>query len=71
MPSKPLRVIVTRKLPDVVEQRMSELFDVRLRNTLAPMSERELSVAISEADVLVSSLVTNLITASYFKTVIT
>lgn len=56
MSSKPLRVVVTRKLPDVVEQRMSELFDVRLRNTLAPMSEKELSVAISEADVLVSSL---------------
>ena len=56
MSSKPLKVIVTRKLPNVVEQRMSELFDVRLRENLDPMSEKELLTAISGANILVSSL---------------
>ena len=56
MSSKPLKVVVTRKLPDVIEQRMSELFDVKLRNSLDPMSEVELGAAISDANVLVSSL---------------
>ena len=56
MSSKPLKVIVTRKLPNVVEQRMSELFDVRLRENLDPMSEKELLTAVSEANILVSSL---------------
>ena len=56
MPSKPLRVVVTIKLPNVVEQRMSELFDVCLRDSLDPMSEKDLLTAISKANVLVSSL---------------
>ena len=56
MSPKPMRVVVTRKLPDIVEQRMSELFDVRLSNNLNPMSEEELLKAIMEANVLVSSL---------------
>ena len=56
MSSKPLKVVVTRKLPDVVEQRMSELFDVKLRHSLNPMSENELLAAIYDTDVLVSSL---------------
>ena len=56
MSTNPLRVVVTRKLPDVVEQRMSELFDVQLRYSLNPMSEKELLTAISQANVLVSSL---------------
>ena len=34
---KPL-VIVTRKLPDVVETRMCELFETRLNMTDKPMS---------------------------------
>ena len=38
---KPL-VVVTRKLPDVVETRMGELFDVRLNPTDRPMSQAEL-----------------------------
>ena len=32
MGSKRLSVVVTRRLPEVVETRMKELFDVELRN---------------------------------------
>ena len=56
MSSKSLKVVVTRKLPDVVEQRMSELFNVSLRDKLDPMSKEELLAAISATDVLVPSL---------------
>ena len=38
---KPL-VIVTRKLPDVVETRMRELFDARLNVDDKPMSQAQL-----------------------------
>jgi glyoxylate reductase len=38
MPTKPL-VIVTRKLPDVIETRMMELFDVRLNLDDRPMTQ--------------------------------
>ena len=53
--NKPL-VIVTRKLPDQIEQRMSELFDVRLNADDHPMSQQELADAIAEADVLVPTV---------------
>ncbi len=52
---KPL-VIVTRKLPDVVETRMCELFDVRLNPDDAPMGREALAQALAAADVLVPSL---------------
>ncbi|MEP1906121.1 MAG: D-glycerate dehydrogenase, partial [Nitratireductor sp.] len=52
---KPL-VIVTRKLPDQIEQRMSELFDVRLNDDDHPMSQQELADAIAEAEVLVPTV---------------
>ena len=39
---KPL-VIVTRKLPDVVETRMMELFNTRLNADDQPLSQGELS----------------------------
>ncbi len=52
---KPL-VVVTRKLPDVVETRMRELFDVRLNPTDAPMSHAELADALRTADVLVPTV---------------
>ena len=32
-----LSVVVTRRLPEVVETRMKELFDVELRDSDAPM----------------------------------
>ena len=41
---KPL-VILTRKLPDVVETRMCELFDTRLNLDDKPMSHAELAQA--------------------------
>ncbi len=52
---KPL-VIITRKLPDVVETRMRELFDARLNLDDAPMSSDELVAAVKEADVLVPTI---------------
>jgi len=55
--SKPrLSVVVTRRLPDVVETRLSELFDVRLRDDDTPMSRAELGEAMRNADVLVPTL---------------
>ncbi|MCC0012701.1 MAG: D-glycerate dehydrogenase [Rhodobiaceae bacterium] len=56
-------VIVTRKLPDVVETRMRELFDARLNTDDKPMSPAELAVAVQQADVLVPT-VTDRIDAS-------
>ncbi|MCU0894469.1 MAG: D-glycerate dehydrogenase, partial [Rhodospirillales bacterium] len=52
---KPL-VIVTRKLPDVIETRMMELFDVRLNLSDAPMSADQLAAALAGADVLVPTV---------------
>ena len=56
MNSKRLKVVVTRKLPSLVEKRMSELFDVDLRDDLNPMSYEDLSSAVAKADILVPSL---------------
>ncbi len=52
---KPL-VIVTRKLPDVVETRMCELFDARLNIDDKAMSRSELAAALASADVLVPTV---------------
>ena len=52
---KPL-VIVTRKLPDVIETRMMELFETRLNLEDTPMSQAELFAAVAEADVLVPTV---------------
>ncbi len=52
---KPL-VIVTRKLPDVVELRMCELFDTRLNVDDKPMSAAQLAEAMKTADVLVPTV---------------
>ncbi len=60
--SKPL-VIVTRKLPDIVETRMRELFNTRLNDDDSIMSQKDLVDAVAEADVLVPS-VTDKIDAS-------
>jgi glyoxylate reductase len=43
--TKPL-VIVTRKLPDAIETRMMELFDVRLNLDDTPMSRADLASAM-------------------------
>jgi len=52
---KPL-VIVTRKLPDIVETRMRELFDVRLNTDDHAMSQAELVEAMKTAEVLVPTV---------------
>ncbi|MGE3230006.1 MAG: 2-hydroxyacid dehydrogenase [Hyphomicrobium sp.] len=54
-PKKPL-VIVTRKLPDVVETRMRELFDARLNTDDTPMTQAQLAEAAKVADVLVPTV---------------
>lgn len=56
MPSGRLSVVVTRRLPDVVERRMQELFDVTLREDDKPMSREALVEAVKTADVLVPTL---------------
>ena len=52
---KPL-VVVTRKLPEVVETRMRELFETRLNIDDRPLSQTELIEAAGEADVLVPTV---------------
>jgi glyoxylate reductase len=61
-PQKPL-VIVTRKLPDLIETRMMELFETRLNLPDHPLSHAELIEAVKQADVLVPT-VTDRIDAS-------
>ncbi|QFS81763.1 Glycerate dehydrogenase [Roseivivax sp. THAF40] len=56
MPSKRLSVVVTRRLPEAVETRLSELFDVRLRDDDTPMSRADLTAAMQEADVIVPTV---------------
>jgi glyoxylate reductase len=52
---KPL-VILTRKLPDVVETRMCELFDARLNLDDKPLSQTELAEIMRVADVIVPTV---------------
>ncbi len=52
---KPL-VIVTRKLPDVVETRMMELFNARLNSDDHAFSRAELIEAVKQAEVLVPTV---------------
>lgn len=56
MSSRKLLVVVTRRLPDVVETRMRELFDARLNITDAPMSDAALAEALQTAEVLVPTV---------------
>jgi len=56
MPKQQLSVVVTRRLPEVVETRLAELFDVRLRDTESPMTRSELTEAIKTCDVLVPTI---------------
>jgi glyoxylate reductase len=55
-PQKKPVVIVTRKLPDVVETRMCELFDARLNVDDKPMTQAQLIDAVRTADVLVPTV---------------
>ena len=49
-------VVVTRKLPEVVETRMRELFETRLNENDRPFSQAELVEAVRTADVLVPTV---------------
>ena len=56
MPTKRLSVVVTRRLPEVVETRMKELFDVDLRDPDTAMTRDDLAAALMRADVLVPTI---------------
>ena len=56
MPHRKPLVVVTRKLPDGIETRMMELFDVRLNLDDMPMNREQLIEAVKTADVLVPTL---------------
>ncbi|MET0313649.1 MAG: D-glycerate dehydrogenase [Hansschlegelia sp.] len=55
MKKRPL-VVVTRRLPDVIETRMRELFDARLNHEDLPLTSEQLAEAVREADVLVPTV---------------
>jgi glyoxylate reductase len=56
MPQKKPLVIVTRKLPDVIETRMMELFDARLNLDDRPLTQAELIEKVGQAEVLVPTV---------------
>ena len=56
MPATRLNVVVTRRLPESVETRMKELFDVELRDPDTPMSRDDLASAMRRCDVLVPTI---------------
>ena len=56
MPQKKPRVVVTRKLPDAIETRMMELFDVQLNLDDEPMSTERMIEAVKTTDVLVPTV---------------
>ena len=53
MPKERLNVVVTRRLPEAVETRLKELFNVTLRDDDTPMTRQELVDAVRSADVLI------------------
>lgn len=56
MSKQPLSVVVTRRLPEVVEKRLTELFNVTLRQDDTPMTRSELSEAMKTTDILVPTV---------------
>jgi glyoxylate reductase len=56
MPNPRLSVVVTRRLPDAVETRLKELFDVTLRDPDTAMSRAELAQAMASCDVLLPTI---------------
>jgi lactate dehydrogenase-like 2-hydroxyacid dehydrogenase len=56
MAKQRLSVVVTRRLPEVVEKRLSELFDVTLRDDDTPMTRSALGEAMKNADILVPTV---------------
>ena len=51
-----LKVALTRRLPDVVEKRLAELFDVRLRDSDTPLSKADLIKQMQDVDVIVPAI---------------
>ena len=49
-------VVVTRRLPEIIEQRLSELFDVRFNEADLPLDQAGLIAAMQDADVLVPTV---------------
>ncbi len=56
MAKERLSVVVTRRLPEVVETRLSELFDVELRDSDEPMTRDQIVEAMKNTDVLVPTI---------------
>lgn len=56
MPSQRLNVVVTRRLPKPVEDRMAELFDVELRDQDTQLNKDELTGLMQSCDVLVTTI---------------
>jgi glyoxylate reductase len=56
MPTRSLKVFVTRKLPDPVETRLRELFDAELNLDDRALSQDELVSAVQRAEVLVPTV---------------
>jgi len=56
MPHRKPKVVVTRRLPEAIETRMRELFDVRLNEDDARMDAAALARAAADAEVLVPTV---------------
>jgi glyoxylate reductase len=56
MTTSPVSVFVTRRLPEPVEARMQELFDVTLNAHDRPLAAEEIARAMARADVLVPTI---------------
>ncbi len=53
-------VIVTRRLPDVIEERLKDLFDVKLNRRDLPMSAADLQEAMQSATILIPTVTDDL-----------
>ena len=56
MNNKQFKVAVTRQLPEPVETRMKELFDVNLSNSPYPLTRKQLLEIVQDCDVLVPTI---------------
>lgn len=56
MPAQKLKVAVTRRLPEPVETRLAELFDVTLCEADTALSREDLAARMADCDVLVPTL---------------
>jgi len=56
MTTQSVKVVVTRKLPELVEARMRELFDVTFNQADSPMTRDQLAAAMRTATVLVPTV---------------